>query len=276
MVANFLAGGAAINVLASLVDAEVVAVDVGIRAVIPEPPEIQAGVRARLIRARVRAATRDLSEESAMTRAETIAAVDIGIRLAAELRRAGVELVAVGEMGIGNTTSASAIVAALTRSEARTVTGRGTGVDDVTFERKVAAIERGLRRLGQTPDPLVVLDEVGGLEIAALTGFILGAAGERIPVVLDGFITGAAALVGARLCPALPTHLVAAHRSAEPGHDIALQALGLEPLLDLGMRLGEGSGAALALALVDAACALRDDMTTFDAAQVPGPSRSRE
>jgi nicotinate-nucleotide--dimethylbenzimidazole phosphoribosyltransferase len=270
MVANFLAGGAAINVLAEQMDAEVIVVDVGVRSAIPQPPRSKAGIRARLIRARVRNGTRDLSIGPALTRQESLAAIDVGIRLADELRRSGVAIVAVGEMGIGNTTAASAIVAALTGSVARSVTGRGTGVDSATFARKVGAIERGVRRIGGSPaDPLVVLDEVGGLEVAALAGFILGAAAARIPVVLDGFITTAAALVAARLCPALPARLIAAHRSAEPGHTVALAALGLDPLLDLGMRLGEGSGATLALALIDAACALRDGMATFDSAAVP-------
>jgi nicotinate-nucleotide--dimethylbenzimidazole phosphoribosyltransferase len=272
MVANFLAGGAAINVLAGTAGAEVVVVDVGVRSAIPEPRDTKPGVRARLVRARVRAGTRDLSIEPALERPQTEAALEVGLRLADELRRAGVTIVAVGEMGIGNTTSASAVVAALTGADARSVTGRGTGVDDATLERKVAAIERGLARVGPVPaDPLRVLDEVGGLEIAGLAGFIVGAAAVRIPVVLDGFITGAAALVAARLAPALPPRLIAAHRSAEPGHAAALDALGLDPLLDLRLRLGEGTGAALALTLIDAACALRDGMATFSGASVPGP-----
>ena len=295
MVANFLAGGAAINALAALVDAEVIVVDVGVGTTIPEPSVARPGVRARLIRARVRPGTRDLSGEPAMTRSETLAAIGVGLRLGEELRRSRTAIAAVGEMGIGNTTSASAIVAALTGHAARSVTGRGTGVDDDGYARKVDAVERGLRRLaaaGSEPltvldevggleiaarrlaatgsDPLTVLDEVGGLEIAALVGFLLGAAAARIPVVLDGFITGAAALVAARLCPDLPARLIAAHRSAEPGHATALAALGLEPLLDLDLRLGEGSGAALALALVDAACRVRDGMATFESASLPG------
>jgi nicotinate-nucleotide--dimethylbenzimidazole phosphoribosyltransferase len=276
MVANFLAGGAAINVLAAEVRAEVVVVDVGVASPIPEPSTPRTGVRARLIRSRVRDGTRDLSIGPALERSETLAALEVGLRLADELGRSGVTIIAVGEMGIGNTTAASAIVAVLTGADARSVTGRGTGVDDATLERKIAAVERGRARLvaarpGPAPtDPLRVLDEVGGLEIAALCGFILGAAAARIPVVLDGFITSAAALLAARLCPALPPRLIAAHRSAEPGHSTALDALGLDPLLDLGLRLGEGSGAALALMLVEASCGLRDRMATFTSARVPG------
>jgi nicotinate-nucleotide--dimethylbenzimidazole phosphoribosyltransferase len=270
VVANFLAGGAAINALAALVDAEVIVVDVGVGTTIPEPSVARPGVRARLIRARVRPGTRDLSEEPAMTRSESLAAIGVGLRLGEELRRSRTAIAAVGEMGIGNTTSASAIVAALTGHAARSVTGRGTGVDDDGYARKVDAVERGLRRVAASgSDPLTVLDEVGGLEIAALVGFLIGAAAAHIPVVLDGFITGAAALVAARLSPHLPDRLVAAHRSAEPGHATALAALGLEPFLDLDMRLGEGSGAALALALVDASCRVRDGMATFESASLP-------
>jgi nicotinate-nucleotide--dimethylbenzimidazole phosphoribosyltransferase len=270
MVANFLAGGAAINALATYADADVLVVDIGVRAGIAEPEVAPAAGRTRLIRARVRAGTRDLASEPAMTRTESLAAIGVGLRLADELRRSRTSIAAVGEMGIGNTTAASAIVAALTGQEARSVTGRGTGVDDDGYARKVAAVESGLDRLGETLDPLEVLDEVGGLEIAALVGFMFGAGAFRIPVVLDGFITAAAALVAARLCPALAPRLIAAHRSAEPGHGMALAALGLEPLLDLELRLGEGSGAALALHLIEAACRVRDGMATFESAALPG------
>ena len=273
MVANFLAGGAAINALAGLVGAEVIVVDVGVRSPIPEPSVAGARVRARLVRARLRAGTRDLSEEPAMTRSETLAAFGVGLGLADEVRRSRTAIAAVGEMGIGNTTSASAVVAALTGYPTGAVTGRGTGVDDDGYARKVDAVERGLARLSGARDPVTVLDEVGGLEIAALVGFMLGAASARIPIVLDGFITGSAALAAARICPVLPPRLIAAHRSAEPGHAVALAALGLRPLLDLDMRLGEGSGAALALALVDAACRVRDGMATFESASLPGAHR---
>lgn len=266
MVANFLAGGAAVSVLARAAEAELVVVDVGVAGA---PIEAPASDAARLIRARVASGTRDLSTEPAMTPGETAAAVGVGRRVVAELAESGTDLLAVGEMGIGNTTAASAIVAALTGRPAIEVTGRGTGLDDAGVRRKAGLIEVALVRHGLSPqDPLSTLAALGGLEIAALVGAILEAASRRVPVVLDGFITGAAALVAAGLEPELPGHLIAAHRSAEPGHRIALDALGLEPLLDLDLRLGEGSGAALAIPLVRAAARILGEMATFDEAEV--------
>jgi nicotinate-nucleotide--dimethylbenzimidazole phosphoribosyltransferase len=176
-------------------------------------------------------------------------------------------------MGIGNTTAASAIVAALTGRPPGEVTGRGTGVDDVGWQRKVAAIERALE-VNQPPtdDPMTVLAMVGGLEIAALVGVIGVAASQRIPVVLDGFITSASALIASELNPAVSARLLAAHRSVEPGHAVALERLGLRPVLDLEMRLGEGTGAALALLILAGATRVRDEMATFESAGVSGPS----
>jgi nicotinate-nucleotide--dimethylbenzimidazole phosphoribosyltransferase len=172
-------------------------------------------------------------------------------------------------MGIGNTTAASALVAALTGRPAIEVTGRGTGLDDAGVRHKAAVIDAALARHRPDPErPLEVLATVGGLEIAALVGAILGAAGARVPVVLDGFITGAAALVAARLAPELPPRLIAAHRSAEPGHAVVLGELGLEPILDLGLRLGEGSGAALAIPVIRAAARILGEMATFESAGV--------
>jgi nicotinate-nucleotide--dimethylbenzimidazole phosphoribosyltransferase len=175
-------------------------------------------------------------------------------------------------MGIGNTTAAAAIVSALTGEPPSRVTGRGTGVDQDGWNRKVAVIERAL--IVNRPDPgdsIGVLAAVGGFEIATLVGLILGAAAGRIPVVLDGFITGAAALVAAKLQPALPPHLIASHRSPEPGHSIVLDRLGIRPFLELDLRLGEGTGAALAIGLLVAACRIRDEMATFESAAVSGP-----
>jgi nicotinate-nucleotide--dimethylbenzimidazole phosphoribosyltransferase len=214
-----------------------------------------------------------MTEEPAMTRAEAIAAIDAGRSVATGLIDGGVDILAVGEMGIGNTTSASALAAVLTGRPPSEVTGRGTGLDEVAVAHKVAVIERALDRLRpDAKDPLGVLAAAGGLEIAALVGAILAAAEARIPVVLDGFITGSAALVAAAIAPALAPRLIASHVSAEPGHRIVLERLGLRPLLDLDLRLGEGSGAALALPLIRAACATLAEMATFDGAGVSGPN----
>ena len=185
----------------------------------------------------------------------------------------GCDAIALGEMGIGNTTAASALVASLTGRSPTEVTGRGTGLDDEAVRHKVAVIEAALRLHQPRPDePIGTLAAVGGLEIAALVGAMLAAAEARIPIVLDGFITGAAALVAVGIAPNLGPRLIASHRSAEPGHRIVLGQLGLEPLLDLDLRLGEGSGAALALPLIRSATLLLDEMATFDSAGVSGPS----
>jgi nicotinate-nucleotide--dimethylbenzimidazole phosphoribosyltransferase len=206
-----------------------------------------------------------------MTRREADAAIEAGRELARAARDAGIQLLGIGEMGIGNTTAASAIVAALTGCSPAVVTGRGTGVDDEGLARKVAAVERALAVNRPDPsDPIGVLAGVGGLEIAALTGLILEAPTLRIPVILDGFITGAAALVAAGVEPSVAPRLLASHRSTEPGHAVVLERLGLRPLLDLDLRLGEGTGAALVMPLIDAAVRIRDGMATFESAGVAG------
>jgi nicotinate-nucleotide--dimethylbenzimidazole phosphoribosyltransferase len=271
MVANFAAGGAAINVLSRVAGATLVVVDVGVGGepttapdvapARPEPP--------RVITARIARGTRDFSVEPAMTSAETVAAIEVGRRIAAELAADGCDLLGVGDMGIGNTTASSAIVAALLDRPARDVTGRGTGLDDDGVRRKAAVIDAALALHRPDPSrPLDVLATFGGLEIAAIAGAILEAAARRVPVVLDGFITAAAALVAARLAPDLRARLIASHRSVEPGHRIVLGALGLEPILDLGLRLGEGSGAALAIPVVGAAARILGEMATFEDAGV--------
>ncbi|HET7472825.1 MAG TPA: nicotinate-nucleotide--dimethylbenzimidazole phosphoribosyltransferase [Candidatus Limnocylindrales bacterium] len=268
MVANFLAGGAAVSVLARAAAAELIVVDVGVAGdPIETPPAVATGVR--FVADRVAAGTRDLSVEPAMTVDQAIAAIDAGRRAAATAIANGVDLLGLGEMGIGNTTASSALVAALTGRPARDVTGRGTGLDDAGIRRKAAVIDRALElhrpRLG---DPLATVAALGGFEIAALVGAMTEAAARGVPVVLDGFITGAAALVAASEAPGLPDRLIAAHRSSEPGHAIALDALGLEPVLDLGLRLGEGSGAALAIPVICAAARILGEMATFDEAAV--------
>jgi nicotinate-nucleotide--dimethylbenzimidazole phosphoribosyltransferase len=271
MVANFVAGGAAINVLAGLAGAQVVVVDVGVAGPIPAVDGGRDG-GARLVDLRVANGTRDMTEEPAMTRIEVLGAVEAGRSVAMDLIDRGVDVLAVGEMGIGNTTAASAVAAALSGLPPIELTGRGTGLDDRAFEHKVAVIERALARRRPDPlDPLGVLAAVGGLEIAALVGAILAAAESRVPLVLDGFITGSAALVAAAMAPEVAQRVIASHVSAEPGHRIVLERLGLQPLLDLELRLGEGSGAALVLPLVRAAAALLSGMSTFDGAGVSGP-----
>lgn len=274
MVANFLAGGAAVNALARAAEAELVVVDVGVAgAPIEAPPVMPAegvpSAAVRFVPARVRSGTGDLLTEPAMTRAETEAAIAVGRRVVDELIDAGADLIAVGEMGIGNTTAASALLAALTGREPAEVTGRGTGLDDAGVARKAQLIASAVRRhRPRGEDPLGTLAAVGGLEIAALVGAILAAAEARVPLLLDGFITGAGALVAAGIEPNVPGRLIAAHRSTEPGHRIALESLRLEPILELELRLGEGSGAALAIPIVRAAARILGEMATFEEAAV--------
>jgi nicotinate-nucleotide--dimethylbenzimidazole phosphoribosyltransferase len=260
MVANFVTGGAAINVLARAAGAELVVIDVGVAG---------PGLRGS---SRIRAGTRDMTVEPAMTGDEVLRAIGVGRDVVGALVVDGRDAIALGEMGIGNTTAASALVAALTGRPPAEVTGRGTGLDVAAVRRKVAVIEAALRLHQPRPeDPLGTLAALGGLEIAALVGAMLAAAEAHIPVILDGFITGAAALVAVGVAPNLGPRLIASHRSAEPGHRVVLEQLGLEPLLDLDLRLGEGSGAALALPLIRAATRLLAEMATFDSAGVSGP-----
>jgi nicotinate-nucleotide--dimethylbenzimidazole phosphoribosyltransferase len=236
-------------------------VDIGVAAAI--------GALDGLIGRRVSAGTRNFCVGPAMTEAEMHAALETGIQLAAEAAGEGCDLLGFGEMGIGNTTAASAIAAALTSLPVEKVVGRGTGVDDEGIARKRRAIERGLTlHAPLLRSPLGILQCVGGLEIAAMCGFCLGAAAQRLPVVMDGFIATAAAALALRLCPAAAGYLFAAHRSVEPGHASLLASIGQEPLLDLGMRLGEGTGAALAMGIVQAAVAAFTQMATFAGAGV--------
>jgi nicotinate-nucleotide--dimethylbenzimidazole phosphoribosyltransferase len=261
MVANFVAGGAVVNALARNAGAEVIVVDVGVAV------PLHGG--ATLLDVNVRRGTRDLVVEPALTGDEVRAAVEIGISVADSLAENGAACLLTGDMGIANTTPAAALIAAFTGADAAAVTGRGTGVDDATYDKKVAVVAAALRRHAPDPaDPLGVLAAVGGLEHAALAGFILGAAARRIPVVLDGVTAVSAALAAAALAPDAVAAMVAGHRSAEPGATVALAHLGLAPLLDLGMRLGEGSGAVLALPIVAGAVRVLREVSTFDAAGV--------
>jgi nicotinate-nucleotide--dimethylbenzimidazole phosphoribosyltransferase len=261
MVANYLRGGAAINALARVGNIELKVVDVGVLA----PLAVFDGVISR----RAAASTRNFCVEPAMSEAEMLAALETGIELAAEAAGEGCDLLGFGEMGIGNTTSASAITAALTGEPVENVVGRGTGVDDEGIGRKRRAIERGLAlHSDRLTSAAGILQCVGGLEIAAMCGFCLGAAANRVPVVTDGFIATAAAAVAVRMCPAMAGYLFAAHRSVEAGHAGLLAIVGQAPLLDLGMRLGEGTGAALAMGIVQAAVAAFTEMATFAGAGV--------
>lgn len=261
MVENLLRGGAAVNVLARHAGATVVVVDVGVAAPLPAHP--------RLVDRKIAGGTRNMVDGPAMSRGEATAAIEVGAGLVEAERAQGLDLIGTGEMGIGNTTAASAVVAALTGLGAEVVTGPGTGVDKDGRGRKVAAIERALAvNRPDASDGIDVLAKVGGFEIAGLCGVILGGAASRIPVVLDGFIAGAAALAAVRIKPEARHYLLASHRSTEPGAGHVLKALGLEPYLDLGMRLGEGTGAALCIGLAKAAVKILGEMATFKSAGV--------
>jgi nicotinate-nucleotide--dimethylbenzimidazole phosphoribosyltransferase len=250
MVANFMRGGAAINVLARAISAEVRVVDMGVHTPGIDVPGAD--------RTRLGNGTRDLAHDPAMERSAAERAIAIGVSLAVQA-----DILCTGDMGIGNTTSGAAIVCALTGAEPIVAAGRGTGIDEAARHHKAKVIARALARGVDPADPIGALASLGGFEIGALAGLILGAAARRIPVVLDGLASGAAALIAQRIAPSCIEYCIAGHVSAEPAHRLALDRLALEPLLNLGMRLGEGTGAALALSLVDAACRLMGEMATF-------------
>ncbi|HEY2148889.1 MAG TPA: nicotinate-nucleotide--dimethylbenzimidazole phosphoribosyltransferase [Pirellulales bacterium] len=261
MVANFLRGGAAINALANTAGAELRIVDVGICQDLPE----QDG----LIQKRIANGTKNFCSSAAMTEDQAVAAMEVGIEMADASKTSGCQLLGIGEMGIGNTTSASAITAALTGLEADAVVGRGAGADDAGLNRKIAVIRRALalHRLTAAA-PLDILAKVGGFEIAAMSGVCLGAAANRQAVLVDGFIATAAAALAVQLQPATSGYLFASHRSTEPGQQPLLNMIGQRPILDLEMRLGEGTGAALAISIVRAAAAAFNGMATFESAGV--------
>ncbi len=269
MVQNFLRGGAAINVLAAQAGAELIVVDAGVDPPLAPQPHLR--------NAKIAPGTRNFRRMRAMTRDQARAIVEAGIALGYELIDAGKQIVALGEMGIGNTTAAAAISAAVTQAPVEAVVGRGTGIDDQRLKRKQAVVAGALALHQPDPrDPLDVLSAVGGYEIGFLAGCCLAAAARRAPVVLDGYITAAAALLAAGWCPLSREYFIASHRSPEPGHAVALEHLGLRPLLDLDLRLGEGSGAALALPIVISAARLLDEMATFEEAHVDEREQSAE
>ncbi len=261
MVLNFQRGGAAINVLARQAGAQVTVVDIGVNYDFNDLPGI--------LHRKIARGTANLRRQPAMTLAQAERAVQIGIEVAEDHIRRGVDLIATGEMGIGNTTPAAAITAVMTGKPVEAVTGRGTGLDDAGLARKIEVIGGAIARHQPDPqDALDVLAKVGGFEIGGLAGVMIAAASQRVPVVVDGFISGAAALIAAGLKPEIKPYLIASHLSQEIGHRAVWEALGLQPLLDLDLRLGEGTGAVLAFHLIEAAARILDEMATFDEAGV--------
>jgi len=261
MVYNFLHGGAGINVLARHIRARVIVVDMGVVSGFKPHPA--------LVCKMIDFGTSNMAKGPAMTYQQAIDAIRTGIGIIDAEVAKGLDIVGTGDMGIGNTTASSAICAAITGEPVEKVTGRGTGIDDEQLAHKIEVIQQALAINQPDPkDPLDVLAKVGGFEIGGLAGVILGAAAHRIPIVLDGFISGAAALIAAELSPLAKDYFIAAHISAEAGHRILLEYLGLAPLLDLKMRLGEGTGAALGIFLAEAAAKILTQMATFDEAGV--------
>jgi len=261
MLANIAQQGAAVNVLARRFGARVVAVDIGVAA--------DTGALPGVLQRKLAAGSANLRRGPAMSRALAQQAIQTGMQVLDEQAALGLDLVALGEMGIGNTTATAALGAALTGAPVSCMTGRGTGLDDAGLDNKIRVIEEALAF--NAPDPQDALDalaKVGGLEIAGLAGVVIAAAARRIPVLVDGFISAAAALCAARLAPGAGAYLIASHLSVERGHAILCEALGLEPLLDLKLRLGEGSGAVLAMPIIDSAVCILNEMATFDEAGV--------
>ncbi|MBA7705568.1 Nicotinate-nucleotide--dimethylbenzimidazole phosphoribosyltransferase [subsurface metagenome] len=261
MVDNFLRGGAGINVIARQVGARVIVVDMGVAGELEANPQ--------LLSRKVAPGTKNIAAGPAMTREQAIKAIETGIEIVNDEVAKGLDIVGTGDMGIGNTTASSAICAVMTGRPAADVTGRGTGITDEQLSHKVEVIKRALAANHPDPrQPLEVLAKVGGFEIGGLAGVMLAAAAHRVPVVIDGFISGAAALIATALSPELKDFLIAAHVSAEAGHRLLLQHLGLKPLLDLGMRLGEGTGTALGIFLSETAARILAEMATFAEAEV--------
>jgi nicotinate-nucleotide--dimethylbenzimidazole phosphoribosyltransferase len=267
MVANFDSGGAAINVLARHARAEVIVVDVGVAHPITLDPKTS------VVHRKVRAGTSNLAVGPAMSRVEALLGLDVGVEIAENAVAAGSACLITGDMGIANTTSATAIIAAITNSAPEDITGRGSGADDEMLARKIAVIEAAITDLTTTAGPLTVLEQIGGFEIAAMAGLIVGGAASRVPVIIDGVIANAAALIAAQLAPDIIDYVFAGHRSTEPAARAALSFLGIEPVLDLDLRLGEGTGGVLALNVLQAAALTLREMATFDSA---GVSREKD
>ncbi|MDD5084582.1 MAG: nicotinate-nucleotide--dimethylbenzimidazole phosphoribosyltransferase [Candidatus Omnitrophica bacterium] len=265
MVYNFLRGGAGINVLANHVGARVVVVDMGVAEEIQKSKVKNQNFKDK----KINLGTKNFVKGPAMTKDEAIKSIEAGIEVFEEELRKGIDIVGTGDMGIGNTTPSSAIAAVVTGRAVEEVTGRGTGVDDKTLSNKIRVIKKAIEVNRSDPkDGIDVLSKVGGFEIGGLAGIILGAASKRIPVVIDGFISGAAALVAYSIEPKTKDYMIAAHCSVERGHRIVLNYIGLKPVLDLDLRLGEGTGAALAMSIVEAGVKILTQMATFEGAGV--------
>ncbi len=261
MVYNFLSGGAGINVIARRVGARIVVVDMGVATELEPTP--------KLLSRKIALGTQNMTKGAAMSNEQAVRAVETGIEVVTTEVAKGLDIVGIGDMGIGNTTASSAICAVMTGEPIAEVTGRGTGISNAQLTHKIEVITRALAvNCPDSAQPLDVLAKVGGFEIGGLVGVMLAAAAHRVPVVIDGFISGAAALIATALSPQLKDFLIAAHVSAEKGHKLLLQHLGLKPLLDLGMRLGEGTGAALGIFLAEVAANVLADMSTFVEARV--------
>lgn len=263
MVYNFLSGGAAINVLSRHVGAEVRVVDMGV--------DHDFGALGGLIHRKISSGTKNMVQGPSMLKQEALQAIKIGFDLVKEAVLEGIQLIGTGDMGIGNTTASSAITAVITGFPVEAVTGKGTGINDQALSKKCSVIEQALdRNKPDVKDPMDVLYKLGGYEIAGIVGIILGAAAYRIPVLIDGFISSSAALIAVGLKPEAKDYLLAAHQSAEPGHSIALNFLGLDPLLHLKMRLGEGTGSALGMGLLESSLRILMEMASFEEAGVSG------
>ena len=261
MVYNFAKGGAGINVLAGHIGARVIVIDMGVAADLKPHPKI--------VNKKIAYGTKNIAKGPAMTYEQAIQSIKIGIKLVEDEFSKGVDIIGGGDMGIGNTTSSSAITSAITGAKIREVTGHGTGIDNAMLEHKIKIIKQALKiNQPDSKDPLDVLAKVGGFEIGGLVGIILAGAAHRIPVVLDGFIVGAAGLIAYSLAPQVKDYLFAAHCSIENGHKIILEKMGLKPLFNLGLRLGEGTGAALGISIIEAAAKILNEMATFEEASV--------
>jgi len=261
MVLNFIRGGAGINVLCRQMGIKVMVVDIGIAA--------KTTSFMGIIHRKIAQGTQNMCRGPAMTVDQATQSIEAGIEIVKDEYNKGLDIVGTGDMGIGNTTSSSAICAVFTGKTAAEVTGRGTGLDDTQLEHKIAMINQALTlNKPDSSDALDVLARIGGFEIAGLAGVILGAAARRVPVMIDGFISGAAALIAAGLCPQAKDYMIAGHVSVEPGHLACLEYLGLKPLLNLNMRLGEGTGGAIGISLAEASCRILSEMATFEEAGV--------
>ena len=264
MVANFIRGGASVNVIARFYGIEVSVVDIGVRGDFEGMPE--------LVRRKVAHGTRNFLKEPAMTEAQAIQAIQTGVELVSEKVAQSVNLFGTGDMGIANTTPSTAVLCAITGEAPETVTGRGTGIDEATLKRKIEVIRQGIEKhQPRSDDPIDILCKVGGFEIAGIAGEILGAALNRCPIVVDGFISTAGAMIALLLAPNVKDYIFMAHRSQEPGHTEMMRWIGLDPIVDLSMRLGEGTGAAIAMNLLELSTHVLNDIASFEEAAVHSP-----